>query len=61
MRLLLPLCLMLCVLAACSRSSETKPEPGETPAATIGDDEASSLQAEADASLKSTSSVSASE
>ncbi len=52
MRSLLPLCLLLGLAAGCSRHEDTAPQPGETPAAVIGDDEASSLQAEADASLK---------
>ncbi len=55
MRQILSLSLGVLALASCSRPHEAGPVAGETPAAVISDAEASSLQAEADAQLKSLS------
>ncbi len=53
MRRILSLSLGVLALAGCSKPRETGPVAGESPAAVISDAEASSLQAEADAQLKS--------
>src|SRR4051812_40976190 len=61
MRLVLSLSLGVLMLAGCSKPPEaTAPVAGESPAAVISDAEASSLQAEADAQLKTLSTSQAS-